>query len=121
MIDNKTQNYLIPLPDKNNLLSEDVDRLKQGLIKIDSVLKQKMDETPVSSAIDGDSETKIASEKAVKKAAEKGINAQKTANEALKIAQRKQDPATTLAGYGIIDAVTKADFSKLKVLALAGL
>ncbi len=51
MIDNKTTNLLLPLPDSSNTLSQDVVRLISALNSIDSILAAKANSTDVSSAI----------------------------------------------------------------------
>ncbi|WP_249962242.1 tail fiber protein [Histophilus somni] len=79
MIDNKTQHYEFPLPDKNNLLSEDVERIKNGLIKIDEVIHgitipdaslTQAGKVQLSSDTESDNEDKAATPKAVKQVKE---------------------------------------------------
>ncbi len=51
MIDNKTTNLQIPLPNAANTLAEDVDRLVQAFVVIDSQVSAKADSAAMTSAL----------------------------------------------------------------------
>lgn len=44
MIDDRTQNLNLPLPHKNNLLSDDVERLRETIVEIDQDSKEKSEQ-----------------------------------------------------------------------------
>ncbi|MFZ7188084.1 phage tail protein [Avibacterium avium] len=61
-----------------------------------------------SNAINSPSSDTVATSAAVKTAYDKGVEAKNRADSAYTLAQTKQSPATTLAGYGITDFVQRA-------------
>lgn len=72
-------------------------------------------DSDLSSSVTSNSDTEPASLRGVKIAYDKGVEAKTKADEALGVANAKQSPATTLAGYGITDGVRQDEFVYQKI------
>lgn len=66
-------------------------------------IAKKIDKTSKSDAVNSTSSETVATSLAVKTAYDKGVQGVNDAADALRVANSKQSPATTLAGYGITD------------------
>lgn len=96
MIDDKTTHYKLPLPHADNLLSEDVGRLRDGLTQIDQALRTS------ATALEEESEARA-----------EALQAEKEAREAL-AGQLARQRAGDLEAQA-------AHLKKIRILALAGL
>ncbi|MFZ7216136.1 hypothetical protein ACLSYY_11000, partial [[Pasteurella] aerogenes] len=79
--------------------------IAQAKLDTTNGLNKKVDKTSISDSVTSTSQTAVASSRAVKTAHDKGVEAKTAADNAQRTANAKQSPATTLAGYGISDAI----------------